>query len=286
MSDTFKLGAVVLKVANLAKMESFYSTILGLVKQAETESKVLFGAEKNGDTLLILEKVVNGKKPDAPRSGLFHMAFLLPNRAALGDMLIHLIKSKYPLDGAGDHAYSEAIYLADPEGNGIEIYRDRPFAKWRINADGTYPAVTEEVDADAIIDAATREPFQQIHPETKIGHVHLQVRDIEATEEFYGKILGLNIQTKIPSARFFAEGRYHHHIGSNIWAGRNLFPRAENETGLAYFTILTSKMKEWEARLLKAGYEMEKHPFGLQVSDPNGILIVLEDGSNFETDKM
>ncbi|WP_088810526.1 MULTISPECIES: VOC family protein [Listeria] len=277
MSDEFKLGAVVLKVADLAKMAAFYAEVIGLVKQAESEEKVLFGAKNDGDTLLVLEKLTNGVRPNMPRTGLFHTAFLVPNRAALGDMLIHLIKSKYPLSGAGDHAYSEAIYLADPEGNGIEIYRDRPFAKWRINEDGTYPAVTEEVDADAIIDAATREEFHQIHPETKIGHVHLQVSDIEATEEFYGNILGLNIQTKIPSARFFAEGRYHHHIGSNIWAGTNLLPRAENETGLAYFTIVTSKFKEWETRLAKAGFKMEKRHFGVQVSDPNGILIMLQE---------
>jgi catechol 2,3-dioxygenase len=277
MSENFKLGEVVLNVQDLAKMTSFYSDVIGLVKLNETERSAAFGAKKDGEVLLVLEELKNGKTPSSPRTGLFHIAFLLPSREALGDMLIHLVKSKYPLDGAGDHVYSEALYLSDPEGNGIELYRDRPFEDWRVTEDGKYPAVTEEVDIDAIIDAASRAPFQKIHPETKMGHIHLQARDMDKTEDFYSGILGLNVPTKMPTARFFADGAYHHHIGSNNWAGSSLSERLPDETGLAYFTILTAHFSEWKRTLNVKGILMDESSSSLKLKDPNGIFIEIRE---------
>ncbi|OER11908.1 VOC family protein [Listeria monocytogenes] len=273
ISEELRLGEVVLNVGHLKEMAGFYQEVIGLKLLEENERMVRLGVSGSDEALLVLKKIDNAVVPEVPRIGLFHTAFLLPTRESLADVLLHLAKSGYPIDGAGDHAYSEALYLHDIEGNGIEIYADRPKAEWMRDGDGNLPMVTEQVDVDSLLQIATDEPFTGMPNGTIIGHVHLQVADADKAEQFYKEVLGMNLTTAIPSARFFAAGDYHHHIGSNVWAGRNLELLQENETGLAWFTIITPDNDAIITNLIEQGYDVKRLENTISVTDSNGIKI-------------
>ncbi|EJT5187140.1 VOC family protein [Listeria monocytogenes] len=273
ISEELRLGEVVLNVGHLKEMAGFYQEVIGLKLLEENERMVRLGVSGSDEALLVLKKIDNAVVPEVPRIGLFHTAFLLPTRESLADVLLHLAKSGYPIDGAGDHAYSEALYLHDIEGNGIEIYADRPKAEWMRDGDGNLPMVTEQVDVDSLLQIATDEPFTWMPNGTIIGHVHLQVADADKAEKFYKEVLGMNLTTAIPSARFFAAGDYHHHIGSNVWAGRNLELLQENETGLAWFTIITPDKDAIITNLIEQGYDVKRLENTISVTDSNGIKI-------------
>lgn len=273
ISEELRLGEVVLNVGHLKEMAGFYQEVIGLKLLEENERMVRLGVSGSDEALLVLKKIDNAVVPEVPRIGLFHTAFLLPTRESLADVLLHLAKSGYPIDGAGDHAYSEALYLHDIEGNGIEIYADRPKAEWMHDGDGNLPMVTEQVDVDSLLQIATDEPFTGMPNGTIIGHVHLQVADADKAEQFYKEVLGMNLTTAIPSARFFAAGDYHHHIGSNVWAGRNLELLQENETGLAWFTIITPDKDAIITNLIEQGYDVKRLENTISVTDSNGIKI-------------
>ncbi|EJQ7603995.1 VOC family protein [Listeria monocytogenes] len=273
ISEELRLGEVVLNVGHLKEMAGFYQEVIGLKLLEENERMVRLGVSGSDEALLVLKKIDNAVVPEVPRIGLFHTAFLLPTRESLADVLLHLAKSGYPIDGAGDHAYSEALYLHDIEGNGIEIYADRPKAEWMRDGDGNLPMVTEQVDVDSLLQIATDEPFTGMPNGTIIGHVHLQVADADKAEQFYKEVLGMNLTTAIPSARFFAAGDYHHHIGSNVWAGRNLELLQENETGLAWFTIITPDKDAIITNLIEQGYDVKRLENTISVTDSNGIKV-------------
>ncbi|EPG1414780.1 VOC family protein [Listeria monocytogenes] len=273
ISEELRLGEVVLNVGHLKEMAGFYQEVIGLKLLEENERMVRLGVSGSDEALLVLKKIDNAVVPEVPRIGLFHTAFLLPTRESLADVLLHLAKSGYPIDAAGDHAYSEALYLHDIEGNGIEIYADRPKAEWMRDGDGNLPMVTEQVDVDSLLQIATDEPFTGMPNGTIIGHVHLQVADADKAEQFYKEVLGMNLTTAIPSARFFAAGDYHHHIGSNVWAGRNLELLQENETGLAWFTIITPDKDAIITNLIEQGYDVKRLENTISVTDSNGIKI-------------
>ncbi|EAF4558994.1 VOC family protein [Listeria monocytogenes serotype 1/2a] len=273
ISEELRLGEVVLNVGHLKEMAGFYQEVIGLKLLEENERMVRLGVSGSDEALLVLKKIDNAVVPEVPRIGLFHTAFLLPTRESLADVLLHLAKSGYPIDGAGDHAYSEALYLHDIEGNGIEIYADRPKAEWMRDGDGNLPMVTEQVDVDSLLQIATDEPFTGMPNGTIIGHVHLQVADADKAEQFYKEALGMKLTTAIPSARFFAAGDYHHHIGSNVWAGRNLELLQENETGLAWFTIITPDKDAIITTLEEQGYDVKRFESTISATDSNGIKI-------------
>ncbi|EAE2137928.1 VOC family protein [Listeria monocytogenes] len=273
ISEELRLGEVVLNVGHLKEMAGFYQEVIGLKLLEENERMVRLGVSGSDEALLVLKKIDNAVVPEVPRIGLFHTAFLLPTRKSLADVLLHLAKSGYPIDGAGDHAYSEALYLHDIEGNGIEIYADRPKAEWMRDGDGNLPMVIEQVDVDSLLQIATDEPFTGMPNGTIIGHVHLQVADADKAEQFYKEALGMKLTTAIPSARFFAAGDYHHHIGSNVWAGRNLELLQENETGLAWFTIITPDKDAIITTLEEQGYDVKRFESTISVTDSNGIKI-------------
>ncbi|EAG0258083.1 VOC family protein [Listeria monocytogenes] len=273
ISEELRLGEVVLNVGHLKEMAGFYQEVIGLKLLEENERMVRLGVSGSDEALLVLKKIDNAVVPEVPRIGLFHTAFLLPTRESLADVLLHLAKSGYPIDCAGDHAYSEALYLHDIEGNGIEIYADRPKAEWMRDGDGNLPMVTEQVDVDSLLQIATDEPFTGMPNGTIIGHVHLQVADADKAEQFYKEALGMKLTTAIPSARFFAAGDYHHHIGSNVWAGRNLELLQENETGLAWFTIITPDKDAIITTLEEQGYDVKRFESTISVTDSNGIKI-------------
>ncbi|SIO22805.1 catechol 2,3-dioxygenase [Carnobacterium alterfunditum] len=271
------IGKVVLNVESMEKMKKFYTTIIGLEIKNETEHLLQLGALGDKQVILELQPVPTiGEKPSA--TGMYHMAFLLPTRKDLGEIFYHILASKYPLTGASDHGYSEALYLDDPEGNGIEIYRDKPKSMWDIREDGQIVGVTEAMDADGVIGEA-KQAFQGMPKGTYMGHVHLFVAELEETEKFYNDILGFDLKFKFgPQAKFFAAGEYHHQIAANVWAGKNIPAAQKGLRGLAYFTIVVSSSDELAQIKEKLdaknySYQLDEATQTLSLEDTNGIAI-------------
>ncbi|MCA1403420.1 VOC family protein [Ensifer sp. IC3342] len=224
-----------LVVQDLPMVSAWYQRILGLTP-IETGAK--------GETLGVagrplLTLTTEGNATRAPRSapGLFHTAFLVPNRRELAHWLAHAANNNIRLQGASDHLVSEAIYLADPEGNGIEVYRDRPRGEWTYQPDGTVAMSTLPLDLQAFYDEAPKDPWDGLAEGTTIGHIHLQVSDIPQADAFFRDVVGLDLMARYPGASFFASGKYHHHVAANIWNSRGAPKRQSNMTGLADYTI-------------------------------------------------
>ena len=214
--------------------------------------------------------------------GLYHMAILLPSREDLADVFKHMAELKVPFVGAADHGYSEALYLEDPEGNGIELYRDKPVAEWDIREDGRIIGVTEELSAQEIYEMGRKvEPFQ-IASATRMGHIHLSVRDSRAASAFYQKVLDLSDKFTVPSASWIASGNYHHHLAVNEWGGKHLAKREAHFPGLAYYVVHVEMKEDLVAIAERA--EEEGAPVTwltsseLEFTDPDGIITRVRKG--------
>jgi catechol 2,3-dioxygenase len=267
---------VALKVANLEKMTRFYQEVIGLQVLEQSAIQSTLGVD---NTVLLELHKVQEPLPLTPKTGLYHVAFLLPTRKDLGNALRHYLTIEAPLIGASDHGYSEAIYLNDPEGNGIEVYRDKPQSEWDIRTDGEIVGVTLEMDAEAVI-AASDGAGDGFPAGTTVGHVHLKVADLMQTEKFYTEVLGLSLKNNFGNqAKFFAAGDYHHHIGSNIWLGKKIPAMSEQDLGLDYFSFVVPDQTELD-RLeehWKNQTDYSKDQSGsLTVVDPNGITMKFE----------
>lgn len=264
---------VKLKVANLEVMTEFYTGMIGLVLLKQNGNTTFLGAQDSSEVILILEEL-SESAVKLETTGLYHTAFLLPSRKDLGNSLLWLLQNQVEI-GAADHGYSEAIYLSDPEGNGIEIYRDKPMSEWDIREDGEIVGVTEELDGDAVVGAADGN-WLGLAPGSRIGHVHLQVADLDETETFFEK-LGFSLKSNFGRrAKFFAAGNYHHHIGTNNWAGLNLPLVTENQLGLAWYTFQLPSKESFDNLVKHLGsqsidYVEEDQEVTLQ--DPNGMLV-------------
>lgn len=228
------LAEAVINVKDLARQTAFYTNILGLEILSQTEEEVLLGA--GGKYLVHLIQTVRAESVKASY-GLYHMAILLPSREDLADVFKHMAELKIPFVGAADHGYSEALYLEDPEGNGIELYRDKPVAEWDIREDGRIIGVTEEFSAQEIYEMGRKvEPFR-IASDTRMGHIHLSVSDSQVASAFYQAVLDLSDKFTVPSASWIASGDYHHHLAVNEWGGKHLDKREAQLPGLAYYVI-------------------------------------------------
>ena len=228
------LAEAVLNVKDLARQTAFYTQIIGLEILSRTEKEVILGA---GNKPLVHLIQTNRKEAVKSSYGLYHMAILLASREDLADVFKHIAELDYPFVGAADHGYSEAFYLEDLEGNGIELYRDKPVAEWDIREDGRIVGVTEELSAQEIYEMGRKvEPFV-IAEETRMGHIHLSVKDSQLASAFYQEVLGLADKFTIPSASWIASGDYHHHLAVNEWGGKNLAKREEDMLGLAYYVV-------------------------------------------------
>lgn len=228
------VGAVTLAVADLDGLARFYRDIIGLDLLGRTATTAVLGVRAT--PLLYLDERPDGRHyPRTP--GLFHLALLVPSRQDLGHWLAHLVATDYPLDGAGDHLVSEALYLSDPEGNGIEVYRDRPRETWERDGDNVKMA-TLAVDLQGLLAEAPGAPFTGLPDETRMGHVHLKVDDVERAAAFYQDVLGLNRTAAMPGARFLSAGGYHHHVGLNTWYSRGAPPSPPDALGLVACTLL------------------------------------------------
>lgn len=235
------LAEAVLNVKDLARQTAFYTQIIGLEIRTQTETEVILGA--GGKDLVHLIQT-NRKEAVKSSYGLYHMAILLPSREDLADVFKHIAELNYPFIGAADHGYSEALYLEDPEGNGIELYRDKPVADWDIREDGRIIGVTEELSAQEIYDMGRKvDPFV-IAPDTRMGHIHLSVKDSHLATAFYQAVLDLSDKFTIPSASWIASGDYHHHLAVNEWGGKNLDKRKAEFPGLAYYVVEVEKKED------------------------------------------
>lgn len=220
---------VTLKVADLDKMVNFYTKTIGLKLLKQGEGRAWLAPQGTNDAILVLKELTAGEENQGT-TGLYHIAFLLPTRKDLGNMLLWLLQENVQI-GAADHGYSGALYLSDPENNGIEIYWDKPEEVWDIRPNGEIIGVTEELDGDSLAAEADGH-WLGISEGSKIGHIHLKVADLDTTETFY-KNLGFGLKSNFgQQAKFFAAGQYHHHIGTNTWSGKQLPTIQENQFGL------------------------------------------------------
>ena len=269
------LGAIRLTVADLDRAQSFYERTIGLTTLDRSNGVARLGTEAGP----LLELAGEPEAPPRPRgtTGLFHLALLVPTRADLATALRRVAESGWSFTGASDHLVSEALYLYDPEGNGIEIYRDRPRAEWRY-VDGNLQMATEPLDLDGVMGElpAGGSPGP-IAAGTRLGHAHLNVADIAAAEAFYGGVLGFDVTARgYPGALFLSAGGYHHHVGVNTWAGGDAPPRESR--GLRWFEVVLPSTEELAAamnRIEAAGIETEEGEHGIHVRDPSGNGVLL-----------
>ena len=274
------IASVHLTVRDLGRTAAFYAERLGFALHRRGAESAALGA--GGPDLLVLVG-----SPGAPRvrgtAGLYHLAVLLPSRRDLGRAVAHLLAARTPLAGASDHGVSEAIYLADPEGNGIEIYRDRPRAEWPREG-GELRMTTDSLDLEGLVgEAGARGGNTGALPSaTRIGHVHLHVADLEAAERFYVGVLGFERTARLGrSALFVAAGGYHHHIGLNTWAGEGAPAPPPGAAGLRLFVVQLPDASERDrvlARARGAGASVEETEEGPTLVDPSSNRLVLAAG--------
>lgn len=282
------MGPVALTVRDLEQAQRFYERVLGLADVGADPGRVRLGAPA-GEVLVELVG-----EPDAPRrpprtTGLFHLAILVPGRVDLARALGRLVEARWPLAGASDHLVSEALYLADPEGNGIEVYRDRPPEQWRrrgVDIEmATLPLdlprlMAELDDGQASVDERGEAHAPGALPAAaRIGHVHLNVADIELAERFYGDLLGFDVTVRgYPGALFLAAGGYHHHVGVNTWAGAGAPAPPDGSAGLRDFAVELADAGELHAvvdRLRDGGVEVGEGESAATAVDPSSNRVVL-----------
>ena len=260
-SAPVEIDHIALTVHDLSAMSAYYEGLLGLHRLSSDGETIRLGAAN--DVLLELRGDPAARRHARTEAGLFHTAFLMPNRAALGAWLVHSADQKLPLQGASDHLVSEAIYLTDPEGNGIEIYADRPRHGWN-NPDGSLKMGTEALDLNNLARAA-KAPYISAPAGLTIGHVHLQVGNLPEAEAFYNGIIGLPITTHYPAAAFYGSGGYHHHIATNVWNSRGAKTRNFPTTGLAEVS-LRADAAEYAAIVKRGGSDRLNDPWGTPIT--------------------
>ena len=269
------MGHVALHVADLGRAVDFYQRALGMRVHGQSGELARLGA--GGPDLLHLHA-----RPGAPRpgraSGLYHFAILVPSRRALARTMRHFAEARVRLRGASDHLVSEAIYLDDVEGNGIEVYRDRPRSDWK--RDGAELRMTlDPLDLDALIGEAGDEPWEGLPTGTVIGHVHLQVSQIDAAEAFYRDVLGFDAMAHYgDTASFLSAGGYHHHLAINTWHSLGAAPPPAGAAGLREYAVVLPDDAERERvvrRVEAAGLPVERRKDEALVRDPSGNAVLL-----------
>jgi catechol 2,3-dioxygenase len=238
IADNTKIQSVDLKVKSLDESLNFYSNLIGLKIIEQTGGIAYLSANGNYPYLISLHEDKGAIHRPYGSTGLFHTAIRLPNRKELARVFLRLFDNKIKFQGFSDHLVSEAIYLADPDENGVELYADRPLEEWQWKM-GQVEMATLPLNLNVLTrELDDREVWNGIHPETDIGHIHLNVSNLNKAQEVYSLLMGFNITTSAyPGALFLSAGGYHHHIGTNVWSSKNGKPAPENSVGLMQFTI-------------------------------------------------
>jgi catechol 2,3-dioxygenase len=238
LPGTLELGPLHLTVSDLDRSVGFYQDALGLRVHGRDDGSAALGA--GGADLLVLHEQP-GARPAGRHAGLYHFALLFPDRAALARALGRLAVTRTPIDGASDHGVSEALYLSDPDGNGIELYADRDRSEWPPppGNDWRVGMFTHALDLDGLLATVAGEPPErQADPGLRVGHVHLHVGDLDAALRFYRDVVGLELMAGMPSALFLSAGGYHHHLGVNTWRGEGVGPVPAGTVGLREWTVV------------------------------------------------
>ena len=274
LDPQMKLGYTQLRVLDIQKQTAFYQS-LGFQLIEQTTDHAIFGAGSNEPVLILVQE--NNTIPRPPRTtGLFHFAILVKSKEDLGHVIGNLANCGIRFTGAGDHLYSEAFYLDDPEGNGIEIYHDRPHDEWTIHEDGTIETDTLPVDVQAILDLYDpSRPWTGFPDGTILGHIHLNVSKLDdSLKHLYFDALGFDFKTNFhESAYFISAGGYHHHIALNTWMGVGApLPPLASSGLMAYSLHLSSleKLEELRQNLIKENVLFTDEGEKLVVKDVNG----------------
>jgi len=283
LPDRVRLTQVRLRTAASERLLAFYTGPLGFKALESAGEDCSISATGKAPGFLLLTEERNAVARPPRTTGLYHFAIRFPGRQDLARAYRRLLAYDYPISGASDHGVSEAIYLNDPDGNGVELYADRPASQW-LWKDRQIVMATEPLDLDNLLAAASDgRSLSPPSPRTVLGHIHLNVASLADAERFYSEFLGLAVtQRSYPGALFFAAGRYHHHIAANVWAGKTAPPA--NTVGLVSYRMnvpVSEILYCLSHRAPLAGYSVRPHPQVegspiLQIRDPNGTWLEVE----------
>ncbi len=272
-----RIGAAALRVRDLSAMRRFYADLLKLTTISESTSEVVLGVD--GVALLHLIHRPTAPLAGPSGAGLYHTAFLMPSRADFARWLVHAALTRTQFTGFADHHVSEASYLDDPEGNGIEVYSDRPASAWLWVGDSVSMG-SDRLDIDDIVKLTdtTRDQYDVAPKTLRIGHMHLRVGDIARGRAFYEGLIGMERTRERAGAAFLSSGRYHHHLAINAWQSEGAGARNITETGLAWFSLAVADdvaLADCKQRLTKAGVGSDVVATGFAVADPWGTQVRL-----------
>jgi len=271
------VGAVHLTVSDLARSLDYYRSAIGLRVLEESAGRASLGTDGRELLALVEER---GARPAAGCTGLYHFALVVPERVELAAWLAHAARDRVPLVGLSDHFVSEALYLSDPDGHGIEIYRDRPREIWEGKVGTTLTTMPLDVDdLLGVLDDPATEPFDGLPAGTAMGHVHLKVSSIPETIEFYRDVLGLDLTAQLgEQAAFLSAGGYHHHVGANTWESAGAPPPPPGTAGLRHATVVLPDepaRADVVAAVESAGLPVDDHDGEPLVHDPSGNAFVV-----------
>jgi catechol 2,3-dioxygenase len=272
-----RLGAVRLTVRDVGAMTEFYERTVGLRVLSREDDAVLLGVD-DGAPLVELRHRPGAVPRPSGTTGLFHLALLVPGRPVLAEAIRRVTERGRQFTGASDHLVSEAVYLRDPEGNGIEIYRDRDPDEWEWD-DASVQMATLPLAIESVMSELPERPEPLMPAGTVLGHVHLNVADLAATEAFYADMLGFDVTTRAyPGALFLSAGGYHHHLGANLWGGAGAPAPPAGAMGLDAFEVVlqhTGALDQVLAAVADAGVPTVEDAAGTALSDPSGNRLIL-----------
>jgi catechol 2,3-dioxygenase len=280
LPESAHIGRVRLRVGDLGRSLQFYRDLLGLRVVREQGQQVTLAApadakeyagEEPRELIVLEERPGVRRRPQRPRTtGLYHVALLIPSRSDLGRTILGLEGAGYPLRGMSDHAVSESLYLDDPDGNGLEIYADRPRDQWPIQ-DGVIQMTVEPMDIEGVIGAAKQNPgpWTGLSPQTVVGHVHFTVSRMDRAVAFYRDVVGFDVMMRIPSLTAVSAGGYHHHLNLNTWAGEGAPQDSEAVAGLIAWELRVPRESDRIALLQRLGAEKA-------LSDSSAAAVVLD----------
>jgi catechol 2,3-dioxygenase len=275
IADATRLGEVHLNVTDLERSLAFYEHAIGLRVHRREGAVAALGA--GGEDLVVLHEDPSAR-PAGRHGGLYHVALLYPTREELARVAIRLAITRVPIQGASNHGTHEAIYLPDPDGNGLELAADFPREQWPdISSPDGYAGGPAPLDLDDLLATiAGADPVAHAAPGVTVGHVHLHVGDLDAATRFYRDGLGFAVMTDLGTAVFVSAGGYHHHVGVNVWRGRGVPPVPADAVGLRHWTLVVANADELAAvrnRLQAIGAPVEERDGGVLARDPSGTAV-------------
>jgi catechol 2,3-dioxygenase len=277
LSASTRLGPVHLAVTDIERSSAFYGEAVGLSVQGREDGVAALGA--GGEDLLVLHEEPAAGPAGRGRAGLYHFALLHPSRQELARAARRLAATRTPIQGASDHKFSEAIYLPDPDGNGIELYADRPRDEWPEPLEALPPGGPLPLDLEGLLELTRDEdPSAQADSGLVVGHIHLHVGGLEDALAFYRDAIGFDPMILTPSAAFVSAGGYHHHLGLNTWRGEGLASAPVDVVGLRRWTVVLpdgAEVDRLRVRVDAAGLQREELADGVLVRDPWGIPLLV-----------